>query len=292
VMELTNNELKELVKQAINRGMLQRTGRGARAYYRLSSQYRVVPSEDASDTLEALPAPEATQPQPALADAAVDEGAPQSLMAPEAVGAPPETPLRRRARRYARPGAASGNGAVAARTTDALPAVEAGITAPDSAIEQVDIAPEAPPAESSAPAERVSDVLPETLPGTDSPEAPDAETVAPDVLALESASPQARESGPEVAAGTDPEAAAAPAPRKRARRKPTSAQKETAAPPAEPASSRARKSPAAKKGAATAASEPAADEQPAPEARENGARRRRRRKKPANGDSAEAGGEA
>jgi len=42
VFGLTNNELKELVKQAINRGMLQRTGRGARAYYRLSSQYRIV----------------------------------------------------------------------------------------------------------------------------------------------------------------------------------------------------------------------------------------------------------
>lgn len=41
VVELTNNELKELVKQAINRGMLQRTGRGARAYYRLNSQYRI-----------------------------------------------------------------------------------------------------------------------------------------------------------------------------------------------------------------------------------------------------------
>ena len=27
VVELTNNELKELVKQAINRGILQRTGR-------------------------------------------------------------------------------------------------------------------------------------------------------------------------------------------------------------------------------------------------------------------------
>jgi uncharacterized protein (TIGR00288 family) len=43
VMELTNNELKELVKQGINRGILQRTGRGARAYYRLSTQYRVQP---------------------------------------------------------------------------------------------------------------------------------------------------------------------------------------------------------------------------------------------------------
>ncbi len=44
VMELTNNELKELVKQGINRGILQRTGRGARAYYRLSSQHRVQPA--------------------------------------------------------------------------------------------------------------------------------------------------------------------------------------------------------------------------------------------------------
>lgn len=45
VLGLTNNELKELVKQAINRGMLQRTGRGARAYYRLTAQYRSVPGE-------------------------------------------------------------------------------------------------------------------------------------------------------------------------------------------------------------------------------------------------------
>lgn len=41
VMELTNNELKQLVKQALNRGMMQRTGRGAKGYYRLSSQYRI-----------------------------------------------------------------------------------------------------------------------------------------------------------------------------------------------------------------------------------------------------------
>lgn len=45
IIDLTNNELKELVKQAINRGMLQRTGRGAKAYYRLSSQYRVTRDE-------------------------------------------------------------------------------------------------------------------------------------------------------------------------------------------------------------------------------------------------------
>ncbi len=49
VFDLTNNELKELVKQAINRGMLQRTGRGARAYYRLSTQYRIAQDADQLD---------------------------------------------------------------------------------------------------------------------------------------------------------------------------------------------------------------------------------------------------
>ncbi len=49
VFDLTNNELKEMVKQAINRGMLQRTGRGARAYYRLSTQYRVAQNGVAVD---------------------------------------------------------------------------------------------------------------------------------------------------------------------------------------------------------------------------------------------------
>lgn len=49
VLGLTNNELKELVKQAINRGMLQRTGRGARAYYRLTAQYRDNPAESRAE---------------------------------------------------------------------------------------------------------------------------------------------------------------------------------------------------------------------------------------------------
>ncbi len=52
VIGLTNNELKELVKQAINRGMLQRTGRGARAYYRLTAQYRAAPAELRGDEPE------------------------------------------------------------------------------------------------------------------------------------------------------------------------------------------------------------------------------------------------
>jgi uncharacterized protein (TIGR00288 family) len=42
LVELTNSEIKDLVKQAINRGLLQRTGRGAKAYYRLSAQARAM----------------------------------------------------------------------------------------------------------------------------------------------------------------------------------------------------------------------------------------------------------
>lgn len=58
VLDLTNNELKELVKQAINRGMLQRTGRGARAYYRLSSQYRSAEEPPAAQPAAQQPAAE------------------------------------------------------------------------------------------------------------------------------------------------------------------------------------------------------------------------------------------
>lgn len=54
LFDLTNNELKELVKQAINRGILQRTGRGARAYYRLSTQYRVSVDDARIDTQETV----------------------------------------------------------------------------------------------------------------------------------------------------------------------------------------------------------------------------------------------
>ncbi len=70
VVELTNNELKELVKQAINKGMLQRTGRGAKAYYRLSSQYRVpvAPTVDTiPDTDQASAASATTPPAPQAA---------------------------------------------------------------------------------------------------------------------------------------------------------------------------------------------------------------------------------
>lgn len=70
VFVLTNNELKELVKQAINKGMLQRTGRGARAYYRLSSQYRV-PQDELRVEAEQAAAELATTSK----DAAVEESA-------------------------------------------------------------------------------------------------------------------------------------------------------------------------------------------------------------------------
>lgn len=53
VLDLTNNELKDLVKYAINKGMLQRTGRGARAYYRLNSQYRVAQDDARPNTATA-----------------------------------------------------------------------------------------------------------------------------------------------------------------------------------------------------------------------------------------------
>ena len=98
VVELTNNELRELVKQAINRGMLQRTGRGARAYYRLSSQYRLASPEATAEEAAAPSAPEA----------------PPASSEPTAAEEPVSTtPARRRARRYgaAAAGAPAANGA-------------------------------------------------------------------------------------------------------------------------------------------------------------------------------------
>lgn len=92
VMELTNNELKELVKQAINRGMLQRTGRGARAYYRLSSQYRV-PRTEVADTPEVEPVAPAAVEAMDLANAAAAVAEQAAAVAVE---------VRRRARRYDR----------------------------------------------------------------------------------------------------------------------------------------------------------------------------------------------
>jgi hypothetical protein len=141
VFDLTNNELKELVKQAINRGLLQRTGRGARAYYRLSSQYRVAQDE-------VRPQPVATQPstpaQPAeTTDGAQGGDAPVEESAAGLVsdaGLAPSVQRRRRGRTY-----------------DALDTRSTPETAPESA-------PEAAPAEveasAAAPAAPVEDGAP------------------------------------------------------------------------------------------------------------------------------------
>jgi uncharacterized protein (TIGR00288 family) len=101
IIDLTNNELKELVKQAINRGMLQRTGRGAKAYYRLSSQYRIsrddfYSGEPATQvTTETQPTAGASVPEPP--EAPVIESA-AGLVDGEGAAA---TAPRRRARTYA-----------------------------------------------------------------------------------------------------------------------------------------------------------------------------------------------
>lgn len=94
IIDLTNNELKELVKQAINRGMLQRTGRGAKAYYRLSSQYRVTrddfyggPAPAAFETQEPAAQPAETAPVESAAGLVDDTGAAAAMK-------------RRRARAY------------------------------------------------------------------------------------------------------------------------------------------------------------------------------------------------
>lgn len=93
VMELTNNELKELVKQAINRGLLQRTGRGARAYYRLSSQYRL-PRTDVGDTAPIEPG----EPVSTTSDGDGQAPAPEQAESPS----PSTEARRRRARWYER----------------------------------------------------------------------------------------------------------------------------------------------------------------------------------------------
>jgi len=96
VVELTNNELKELVKQAINRGMLQRTGRGARAYYRLSTQYRIARSDAAGDQEVDLVVPEAVP-----FSSTTDQSGPDDALNADV---PPTTPTsRRRARHYGVP---------------------------------------------------------------------------------------------------------------------------------------------------------------------------------------------
>ena len=202
VMELTNNELKELVKQAINRGMLQRTGRGARAYYRLSSQYRVTRPEG-GEFVE--------QDAPSTAGQPLGE-------APEAIGAAPAPdgrPRPRRARLYgeAAPAATNGN---APELVAPEPIVDTAVTAaiadePEPAV--VEPAAEAAPVEAPAPssaAKRRSRRKPAAAPAADE----SAGAAAP-----------AQETAPAPEASAE----AAPATSSRRRRKPAAA----AEPPAE-----------------------------------------------------------
>ncbi len=128
VMELTNNELKELVKQAINRGMLQRTGRGARAYYRLSSQYRL-PRTEAPDTTPVEPV---APPAQDMADLAATAAA----VAEQAAAV--EVEVRRRARQYERivPAApAAEAGAAEAQAPAIVDEVEAAPAGDEAALE-------------------------------------------------------------------------------------------------------------------------------------------------------------
>lgn len=110
VMELTNNELKELVKQSINRGMLQRTGRGAKAYYRLSSQYRKQPAPTPEQPQTELSAEISEWLRGATGDTSTDSQAPDSSSSAEAES--PSTAIVpaltevRRSRVYDRSGAA------------------------------------------------------------------------------------------------------------------------------------------------------------------------------------------
>ncbi|HSH81084.1 MAG TPA: NYN domain-containing protein [Herpetosiphonaceae bacterium] len=141
VMELTNNELKELVKQAINRGMLQRTGRGARAYYRLSSQYRV-PRTEAADT-------PAVEPVATPAVEAMDLANAAAAVAEQAAAVAVE--VRRRARRYDRVVAPAEPAPVAeAAEAQAPAAVEAAQAVPAGDEAAVETPPEI---QAAAPAE-------------------------------------------------------------------------------------------------------------------------------------------
>lgn len=108
VVELTNNELKELVKRAINQGMLQRTGRGARAYYRLSPQYRTSKPEE-----PVAVAPDEGEGIVIEADSAVQDAPmanPQTAGASVSSEATSSATRRRRARRYTEDTAAQPEG--------------------------------------------------------------------------------------------------------------------------------------------------------------------------------------
>lgn len=106
LVELTNNEIKDLVKQAINRGLLQRTGRGAKAYYRLSARARALVQEQA-DAQEAPVLQTSTS--AASVEAATDDEAVEQGASEQRTGKP-----RRRRRGRGRDTAPTTNGATSA----------------------------------------------------------------------------------------------------------------------------------------------------------------------------------
>jgi hypothetical protein len=124
IIDLTNNELKELVKQAINRGMLQRTGRGAKAYYRLSSQYRVTRDEFYSEPSRVA---ESQEPAAEPVDARQTESA-AGLVDDTGVAAAAK---RRRARAYSSLVAAAEAAATPEATTESI-ATESATPATDT----------------------------------------------------------------------------------------------------------------------------------------------------------------
>ena len=249
VVELTNNELKELVKQAINRGMLQRTGRGARAYYRLSSQYRVTTASGVDEA--------------AVEQSASSQDAPETPMV-EAEQPSTPAPPRRRARAYGE--------------------IAPVMTATDAPIEQTPaaIAPEVVEGEGAIPVPELpeaapdepADVQPETI-GEDQPTSPSKSARR---RSRRKAASQAAAVEPALEDSVDEEpATASKTTRRRSRRKPASpeagteqATDETPAPTADHTELRAES--------------PAADQtQPEDQADtgEAAPRKRRRRKKPA-----------
>ncbi|GIV97203.1 MAG: hypothetical protein KatS3mg057_1860 [Herpetosiphonaceae bacterium] len=56
-VQLTNQELKELLKQGINQGLLQRSNRGAKAHYRLHDNYRESAAAAVAAALKQTPQP-------------------------------------------------------------------------------------------------------------------------------------------------------------------------------------------------------------------------------------------
>ncbi|HZB95030.1 MAG TPA: NYN domain-containing protein [Herpetosiphonaceae bacterium] len=267
VVELTNNELKELVKQAINRGMLQRTGRGSRAYYRLSSQYRIKAEPTAAEPQQEQG--EATSPV---------EGVQPVGEAPEVPAfAPPVAPmLRRRARSYVLPPISQADATVSDGTAEEPVAVQETPVEPTPTPVEPVAAQEAPG--ESAPVAMETATTPESTaePTADAPEPAGQPTAA---MRRRTRRKQAQATAAETNGAPTAEATSGPQ---------EAGPAEASA--AKPANRRQRKPATADE---TANPTNATEGQNGPEGRENGARKRRRRKKPAAaGGSSETSEEA